>query len=293
MFMLSSHTNKINSYLRLIRFDKPIGTLLLLWPTLWGLWFASWIANHQFPQLKFILIFTLGTFLMRSAGCIINDFADRKFDLHVARTQQRPLTTGEVSVKEALILCCLLLLAAGSLLAFLSTATFKYALMAVALMSIYPFLKRITHLPQCMLGLAFAWGIPIAFAAIQGSVPAIGWMLFITAALWPIAYDTIYAMVDRDDDQRIGVKSTAILLGKADIWVISLLNIALIAGLAVIGLHLGLHFWYYLGLLAAAAVATYQHLLIRHRQPQACFRAFLVSHWLGVAVFVGIVLSFL
>lgn len=275
-------------YLRLMRVDRPIGTLLLLWPTLWALW----IAAEGVPTLTLLIIFTLGVFLTRSAGCVINDFADRKIDGHVKRTLDRPLATGAVSAREALLLFALLMLLAFGLVLFTNTLTLYLSLGGLALAFTYPFMKRYTHLPQVVLGAAFGWAIPMAFTASGETLPLVAWLLYLAKLLWTVAYDTQYAMVDRDDDLKIGVKSTAILFGQQDRRIIALLQLATLILLAVTGLLLQMSYWYYLGLLTAAGTFAWQQYLIRHRERDACFRAFLNNHLGELAVLVGIVLHY-
>lgn len=281
--------NRIAAYWRLMRFDRPIGILLLLWPTLWGLW----VAARGVPNLLILTIFIVGVILMRAAGCIINDFADRKIDSYVTRTKKRPLATGQVSAKEAIILFIILCLMAFGLVLLLNPLTIFLAVIGVVFTAIYPFLKRYTHVPQLMLGVAFSWGIPMAFAAQTARVPWHAWLLFIAAVLWPIAYDTQYAMVDRDDDIKIGVKSTAILFGRYDRFIVALLQAIMLLFLSYVGMLLPLTGWYYLGLIAAAGFMGYQHYLMRNRAPQHCLRAFLNNNWVGLVIFVGLWLGFL
>lgn len=275
-------------YARLMRLDKPIGIYLLLWPTLW----AVWLAGEGRPAFTIVLIFILGTVVMRSAGCVINDFADRRIDPHVKRTCQRPLATGEVSSREALGLFIALCLLAFGLVLFLNRFTILLSLIAVVLAAIYPFMKRYTHWPQFFLGLAFAWAIPMAFAAQQNSLPALAWWLLLTKILWTIAYDSMYAMVDRDDDLKIGVKSTAVLFGQADRLIIGLLQIAVLGLLIFIGQQAGLGTAYYLSLAVAALLALYQQWLIKDRRREPCFRAFLNNHWFGLVVFLGLLVDY-
>ncbi|NOX09926.1 MAG: 4-hydroxybenzoate octaprenyltransferase [Gammaproteobacteria bacterium] len=276
---------KLILYVRLMRLDKPVGILLLLWPTLWALW----IAADGMPDLLVLLVFAAGVVLMRSAGCVINDFADRKIDPHVQRTRQRPLATGEVSVREALILFSGLCITAFLLVLLMNTLTILLSLGAVVLATIYPFMKRYTHLPQIVLGAAFAWAIPMAFAAQTGEVRAEAWLLFVSAVCWTVAYDTMYAMVDREDDLKIGVKSTAILFGQSDRLMIAIFQILMLIGLLLLGLCNEFGVWYFSGLLAALALSIYQQVLIAQREPARCFQAFLNNHWLGLVVFIGIV----
>ncbi len=278
-----------SQYFILMRFHKPIGMLLLLWPTLWGLW----VAAKGFPNLLVFSVFVLGVVLMRAAGCVINDIADRHFDGQVARTQSRPLVTRSISLRSAALLFLSLILIAFGLVCLLNVATIALSFIAALLAILYPFTKRWTHWPQFILGLAFSWGIPMAFAAQTNQIPPIAWLLFITSVLWAITYDTEYAMTDREDDAKIGIKSTAILFGANDRWIIGLIQIILIALLLMIGRYLGLHYWYYLGVTVAAGFSIYQQRLIRNRDPKSCFRAFLNNNWFGFAIFAGIFLSYL
>lgn len=287
LLMINQLRAQFPDYWRLMRFDRPIGALLLLWPTLWGLW----IAVRGLPNLFILLIFILGVILMRAAGCVINDFADRNFDRHVERTKKRPLTTGRVSVKEAIILFIVLCLLAFALVLFLNVLTIALAMIGVVLATFYPFMKRYTHLPQVVLGIAFSWGVPMAFAAQVDTVPVIAWILFSAVICWTVAYDTEYAMSDRSDDIKIGIKSTAILLGRFDRWVIGLLQILMLCILATVGMVLQLTIWFYFSLLIAAGLMAYQQVLIRARDPTLCFRAFLNNNWVGFVIFVGIVLG--
>lgn len=275
------------AFILLTRANKPIGTYLLLWPTL----SALWLAAGGWPDWHLIAIFALGTWLMRSAGCCINDFADSAVDGSVKRTESRAIVTGQVTRKEAIICFMVLCLLSAVLLLFMNSMTLLMSLGAVALTAIYPFMKRYTHLPQVVLGMAFSWGILMAFTAQTETLPAIAWVLYTANCLWTVAYDTQYAMVDRDDDLRIGVKSTAILFGDADRVMIGLLQGMFVLALLLVGRSLGLGFVYYLGVLVATALLVYQQWLIRDRKPEACFAAFLNNHWVGLAVFAGIVLS--
>ena len=281
-------TDKLHALLSLIRFDKPIGTLLLLWPTLWALW----IATRGVPSLELLLIFSAGTFLMRSAGCIINDLADRHLDGGVSRTNQRPLVTGAVSVGEARLFFCLLIALAFCLVLLTNTLTVELSVAGFLLAATYPFMKRVTHLPQLVLGLAFSWGIPMAFAAQTGGLPAGLWLLFVANFLWTVIYDTKYAMVDRDDDLVVGIKSTAILFGRADRLVIAVLQVLCLASLWLVGTHFGLGLPYRLSLLVVAALFGYHLYLIRHQDREACFRAFRHNNWVGLTLFAGIALDF-
>ena len=279
---------KIVLYAQLIRLDKPVGWLLLLWPTLWALW----IANAGAPTLHLLAVFIPGVFLTRSAGVVVNDLADRDFDLHVARTRQRPITTGKVSEKEACSIIGALTLCAFLLVLTTNLLTVLLSICAVCLTLLYPFMKRYTYLPQVFLGFAFSWGIPMAFAASTGVVPAIVWLLFATNILWVLIYDTLYAMVDRDDDLRIGVKSTAILLDDADRAVIGIIQVMFIIALYSIGRQAGLGGIYHVALLLVAALFIYQQWLITERKPQPCFKAFLNNNWVGLIIFSGIAMSY-
>lgn len=279
---------KTYQYALLIRFHRPIGTLLLLWPTL----VALWIASDGFPEPGLLVIFVLGTFLMRSAGCAINDVADRNIDPHVSRTKNRPLAQGKIQTREAVIVATTLALFAFGLVLFLNTITVLLSLVGVLLATIYPFAKRYTYFPQVFLGGAYAWGVPMAFAAVTGSTPKICWLLYIAAVLWPLAYDTIYAMIDREDDIKIGVKSTAILFGEADIAIIGALQALVLATYFLIGQQLEFGIFYYLGLLVATSLAAYQLYEIRHREPTQCMAAFLQNNWLGLAIFAGVATNF-
>ncbi len=287
---LRSHSlgEKTYQYALLIRFHRPIGTLLLLWPTLTALW----IASNGFPAPGILVIFVAGTFLMRSAGCAINDVADRNIDPHVARTKNRPLAQGRVQTREAIIVAATLALLAFGLVLFLNTITVLLSLAGVLLATIYPFAKRYTYFPQVFLGAAYAWGVPMAFAAVTGSTPKICWLLYIAAVLWPLAYDTIYAMIDREDDVKIGVKSTAILFGEADIAIIGSLQALVLATYFLIGQQLEFGIFYYLGLLVSGSLAVYQIYKIRHREPAQCMAAFLQNNWLGLAIFAGVATDF-
>ena len=275
---------RLTLYEKLMRLDKPIGTLLLLWPTLWGLW----IASDGHPQWMMVWIFCLGTLLMRSAGCVMNDLADREFDKHVARTKGRPLATGKVSATEALWLAAGLSLAAFCLVLFLNWLTIALSFAALALAMTYPLTKRFFALPQAYLGVAFGFGIPMAFAAQTEKVPALGWWLLLANIFWAIAYDTEYAMVDRDDDIKIGIRTAAITLGRFDVAGVMLCYAAMLSLLVKTGLELQFAPYYYLGLGAAALIMLYHFILIRGRRREACFKAFLHNNWVGASVFAGI-----
>ncbi len=275
---------RLRQYVLLMRWHRPIGIYLLLWPTLWGLWIAG--QGHPDPVIVFIFIF--GVILMRSAGCVINDYADRQIDPKVRRTRDRPLATQTVSETEALILFAVLCLIAFGLVLFTNLLTILLSVIAVLLAMSYPFMKRYTYWPQAHLGLAFSWAIPMAFSAQTGTIPVLAWWLLMTNLLWTIAYDTLYAMVDREDDVLIGVKSTAILFGKLDKIAIGILHAVALLLLVWIGQQIQLGMIYDAGLLAASGLAIYQQWLIRDRDPARCFQAFLNNHWLGACIFVGI-----
>jgi 4-hydroxybenzoate polyprenyltransferase len=281
--------SRLREYARLMRLDRPIGIWLLLWPVLWALW----ISGNGHPDEKIFVLFVIGTFVMRSAGCVMNDFADREFDPHVRRTADRPLAKQSVSPAEALALFGVLGIVALALLIPLNRPTQVLALIGGLLAVTYPFLKRFFALPQAYLGLAFSWSVPMAFAAQTGELPLLAWVLFVAGVLWTTAYDTIYAMVDREDDLVIGIRSSAILFGRADRGIIALLQAGALAGLALVGRLAGLGRWYWAGLGVAAAFALYQQFLIRHRNPGDCFRAFLNNNLFGLAIFGGILLDYL
>jgi 4-hydroxybenzoate polyprenyltransferase len=279
---------RLDSYERLIRLDKPIGTLLLLWPTLSALWIASWGA----PSIDLVLIFAMGTLLMRSAGCAFNDWADRQFDAHVKRTERRPLATGEIEPSEALAVAGALAFCAFLLVLGTNRAAIIMSLPALGITIVYPFTKRFFSLPQAFLGLAFSFGIPMAYAAVYAGVPLLGWWLFWLNVLWVLAYDTEYAMVDREDDHKLGLRTSAIFFGRSDVAIVALCYVAYLGGMAYVG-----HYWragslYYAGLGVAFGCAVWHVLLIRTRDPDRCFRAFLHNHWLGLAVFGGIAADF-
>lgn len=282
-------TQHLTLYLRLMRLDRPIGILLLLWPTLW----AIWIASNGHPPLLILLIFVAGTVLMRSAGCVINDYADRDIDKHVKRTEQRPITSGQIAPREALWLAAALAIVALLLILPLNTLTLLLSVPAVLLAGSYPYTKRFLAIPQAYLGIAFGFGIPMAFAAIQGSVPAVAWWLLLANIFWCIAYDTEYAMVDRDDDIQLGIHSSALFFGKYDVIAVMACYAAALAILACVGYALHLGVAYYVGLLIAAGIAVYHYTLIHLRQRESCFRAFLHNNWLGAAVFAGIAVDYL
>lgn len=277
-------TARLTNYALLMRLHRPIGILLLAWPTLWALWFAA----RGVPDAHVLAVFVLGIVLMRSAGCVINDYADRDFDPHVARTRDRPIASGRVAPREALALFAILSLLAFALVWLLNWLTIALSVVGAVLAATYPFFKRFTHLPQFYLGAAFGWGIPLAFAAQTGGVPPLAWVLFAANIFWSVAYDTEYAMVDRDDDRRIGVKSTAILFGRFDRLMIGVAHALTLALLAVVGVMAQAPLLYYVGLVAAAGFAIYQQGLIRNRAGAACFNAFLNNSWFGAVIFLAL-----
>ena len=278
---------KLNAYYRLTRLDKPIGILLLLWPTLWGIWLAS----PGWPDGLILFVFIVGTVLMRSAGCVMNDLADRNFDGHVERTKQRPLVTGEVSAREALLLAAGLSLVAFGLVLQLNMLTVALSFPALFLAASYPLTKRFLSIPQAYLGIAFGFGIPMAFAAITGQLPLEAWILLLANVFWAVAYDTEYAMVDRNDDLKIGIRSSAIFFGRLDVVAVMVCYVIFLALMGWVGMRLQLTWPYFMGLLAAAGIALYHYTLIRSRERQPCFKAFLHNNWLGGVVFVGVFLS--
>jgi 4-hydroxybenzoate polyprenyltransferase len=280
--------NKLPLYFRLVRLDKPIGTLLLLWPTLCALWLAS---NGR-PNLTLVLIFSLGTLLMRSAGCAINDYADQDFDRHVKRTVNRPITSGRVSGKEALAVAAVLAIASFCLILPLNALTKQLSVAALIIAGTYPYFKRFFAIPQAYLGIAFGFGIPMAFAAIQNTVPPVAWVLLLGNVFWAVAYDTEYAMVDRDDDLKIGIKTSAITFGRYDVAAIMLCYAVHLLLLLWAGRVMGLGIWFNAGLVIAAGIAVYHYTLIRTRERDPCFYAFRHNNWLGAAVFGGIALDY-
>ena len=284
--------NRLNprawDFIQLTRMDKPIGIYLLLWPTLWALW----IAAKGVPSLSNLLIFVFGVILTRAGGCVINDFADRKVDGHVKRTEQRPLVSGKISGKEALVFFALLMGISFLLVLCTNAPTIWLSFGGLALAASYPFMKRYTYYPQVVLGAAFSWGMPMAFTAETGSLPAAAWLLYIANLLWNVGYDTYYAMTDREDDLKIGVKSTAILFGDADRVIILTLQGLALGCLLLAGAHFELGVWFHLGLLVAAGCFVWEFWYTRDRDRQRCFKAFLHNHWAGLAIFVGIVLHY-
>ncbi len=285
---LAALAARLTLYERLMRLDKPIGTLLLLWPTLWALWLAS----NGSPQGRIVWIFALGTLLMRSAGCVMNDLADWRYDAHVERTRNRPLATGSVTRREAWILASVLTLASFGLVLSLNGLTVLLSFAALGLAASYPLTKRFLAIPQAYLGIAFGFGIPMGYAAILGTIPAEGGWLLLANVFWAVAYDTEYAMVDRDDDLHIGIKTAAITLGRYDVLAVMVCYGVMFTLLAGIGLQRGLGLVYYLGLAAAAAVMTHHYRLIRGRDREACFKAFNQNNWVGAIIFVGISADF-
>ena len=282
--------DRLHQYLLLVRLHRPIGIFLLLWPTLWALW----MAGDGRPDPTILAVFVAGVLLMRSAGCAINDYADRHFDPFVSRTRERPVATGRVSPNEALAVFVVLALTAFTLvLLWTNRLTITLSLGAALLAAVYPFTKRYTHLPQLYLGTAFGWAIPMAFAAQTGGIPPVAWALFGATVFWALAYDTLYAMADREEDWRIGVKSTAILFGHFDRLMVGIFHACMVAVLIAAGLWLGRGWPYYAGVLAAAALAIYQQLLVIGRDPVLCLRAFLNNSWMGAAIFAGIVLDYI
>ncbi|WP_163829058.1 4-hydroxybenzoate octaprenyltransferase, partial [Proteus mirabilis] len=276
--------NKWQAYSRLMRIDKPIGALLLLWPTYWALW----IAAKGFPDWHILIVFTLGVFSMRAAGCVINDFADRKIDGNVERTKNRPLPSGAVTEKESKIIFIVLVLFSFGLVLTLNTMTIWLSIAALALAWFYPFVKRFSNLPQLILGMAFGWSIPMGFAAVSETLPLVCWLLFLVNIIWSVVYDTQYAMVDRNDDLKIGVKSTAILFGRYDKIIIGILQLVMLALLVAIGVLLNMKGIYYWSLLLVTALFIYQQKLIAERERAPCFQAFMNNNYVGFVLFAGI-----
>jgi 4-hydroxybenzoate polyprenyltransferase len=280
--------NQLRNYLQLMRLDKPVGILLLLWPTLWALW----LAGEGHPDGGLFIVFVLGVIVMRSAGCVLNDFADRNFDPYVERTRARPIASGAVAPMEALTLFVALALIAIGLAAMLNPPARLLAIIAAGLTVVYPFIKRFVSVPQFVLGAAFGWAVPMAFAAQTGTTSQLAWLVFGTALIWAVIYDTFYAMVDRSDDLRVGVKSTAILFGDADLFIIGGLQLLMLVALVFIGTRAALGGWYYASLVLSAMLMGYHQWLARDRQPPGCFRAFLHNHYIGMVIFIGIVLHY-
>ena len=278
---------RLREYVLLTRLDRPIGILLLLWPVLWALWLAS----DGVPEPKLLVIFVLGTVLTRSAGCIVNDLADRDFDPHVSRTHSRPLAARRVSPHEAVALFVVLSLLAFALVWQLDARTIALSVIAIGLMLSYPLFKRFFPAPQAYLGIAFGWGVPMAYMATQGTIPLEGWLLFVAAVVWAVIYDTFYAMVDRPDDLKLGLKSTAILFGKADLVIVALCQLAMLAVLVFVGVRRGRDAYYFIGLARAAALFARHLWSSRQREPGACFKAFLNNNYVGFAIFAGIAIA--
>jgi 4-hydroxybenzoate polyprenyltransferase len=279
---------QLRNYGKLMRVDKPIGFYLLLWPCLWALW----LAGEGHPDQGLFVVFVVGVFIMRSAGCVLNDWVDRKIDPYVERTRTRPIASGAVAPMEALVLFVALGLIAVGLASMLNRPAQLLAIVAAALTVIYPFVKRYVSIPQFILGAAFGWAVPMAFAAQTGETPQLAWLVFATALVWAVIYDTFYAMCDREDDLKVGVKSTAILFGDVDLFVIAGLQLVMLFALIFIGLRAELGFWYYLSVAAAATLMAYHQWLARDRQAPGCFAAFLNNHLIGAVVFIGIVLHY-
>ncbi len=286
--MTMSIAQRLPLYVKLVRIDKPIGTLLLLWPTLWALW----IAAGGVPPWHVVAIFIAGTFLMRSAGCAVNDYADRDFDRHVKRTEARVITSGAVAPREALWVAVVLTLVAGALILPLNRLTWGMSVVAVLVAATYPFFKRFFAIPQAYLGIAFSFGIPMAFAALRGDVPLAAWAMLAANLFWVIAYDTEYALVDIDDDLKIGIKTSAITFGRYAVEIIMLCYAIFLVAMLALGLHFGLGIAYGIGLAVASAIAVYHYSLIRTRDRMRCFHAFRHNHWLGAAIFAGVVVDY-
>lgn len=280
--------DRLVQYTKLVRADKPIGALLLMWPMLWALW----IVSDGQPRTSVLLVFIAGTFLMRSAGCAINDYADRHIDGAVARSQDRPIVSGKVSPKEALLVAVVLALLSFLLVLSMNRLTIALSFVGVVLAAVYPFSKRITYWPQLVLGLAFGWAVPMVNAAQSGSVSASGWIIYLAAILWALAYDTIYAMVDRDDDLKLGVKSTAIWFGRYDVFAVAIALAMVIVILVMEGLRSSLGAFYFIGLAAGSLVVVRQLWLIKDRDRILCFKAFMLSNFMGLAIFVGLMLHY-
>lgn len=280
--------DRARQYWLLARFDKPIGILILLWPALWALW----VASDGKPDELVLTVFCLGVVLMRAAGCVINDYADRDFDPHVQRTKQRPIAAGRVSSKEALVLFVVLCLTAFGLVLLLNIYTILLSFVAAFLAASYPFMKRFTQLPQAYLGIAFGWAVPMAFAAQTNTIPLVAWLMYLAVVLWALVYDTMYAMVDKDDDLKIGIKSTAILFGDYDRQIMAVLQLVIVGLLIAVGLMIAAGWAYFAGLAVAAGLFVYQQTLIFNRDKALCFKAFLNNNWFGVSVFVGLLVDY-
>ncbi|MBV1922298.1 MAG: 4-hydroxybenzoate octaprenyltransferase [Pseudomonadales bacterium] len=284
----NSRFRRLPDFIQLGRLDRPIGIYLVLWPTLWALW----IASDGLPSMKNLVIFITGVFLTRTGGCVINDYADRDFDGDVQRTQNRPLATGRVSPKEALLVATIIGLLCFVLVLFTNFTTILWSVGALLLACIYPFMKRYTYFPQAILGAAFAWSIPMAFAAAEKPVPALAWLLFGATVLWTMAYDTLYAIVDREDDLQVGIRSTAILFGDADLMIIGILELMAVLALWLLGNQLHFSYWYFGSLAIACSLWCWQLWQCRERDTEQCFKAFLHNHWVGAVIFAGIFLHY-
>ncbi|MGZ8165713.1 MAG: 4-hydroxybenzoate octaprenyltransferase [Methylobacter sp.] len=281
--------DRIKQYWLLARFDRPIGILILLWPALWALW----IASEGKPDLLVLIVICLGVVMMRAAGCVINDYADRNFDPHVERTKQRPIAAGKIKPGEALILFTILCLCAFGLVLLLNVYTIILSFVAAFLAASYPFMKRYTHLPQAYLGIAFGWAVPMAFSAQLNHIPAVAWIMYLAVILWALVYDTMYAMVDKDDDIKIGIKSTAILFGDKEREIMGALQVIILGLMIIVGQMQQLNWPYYVGILVSAVLSGYQQKLIFRRVKQLCFKAFLNNNWFGLAIFAGLVMAYL
>ena len=279
---------RLPDFIQLMRLDRPIGIYLLLWPTLW----AVWIASEGLPSIELLIIFMGGVVLTRTGGCVINDYADRDLDGHVSRTTNRPLATGRISGTEALVLAAIIGVLAFVLVLFTNFFTILLSVGGLVLACSYPFMKRYTYFPQVVLGAAFAWAIPMAFAAATETVPLHAWLLYFATLLWTVAYDTFYGMVDREDDLQVGIKSTAILFGEADLVIIAILNGLALISLVFLGNKLQFSVWYYAGLVAATLLWAWQLWQAKEREPEQCFKAFLHNHWVGAVIFAGIFLHY-
>jgi len=280
--------SQVRNYGKLMRIDKPVGIWLLLWPTLWALW----LAGEGHPNQGLFVVFVVGVFIMRSAGCVLNDYVDRNIDPYVERTRNRPIASGAVAPTEALTLFVALGLIAIGLATMLNRPAQLLAIVAAGLTIAYPFIKRFVSIPQFILGAAFGWAVPMVFAAQTGAVPQLAWVVFAAALIWAVIYDTFYAMVDREDDRKLGVKSTALLFGDADLFVVGGLQLIMLLALIFVGLRAELGFWYYLSIAVAAGLMAWHQWLARDRQPAGCFAAFLNNHYIGLVIFIGIVLHY-
>jgi len=280
--------DRLRQYWILARFDKPIGILILLWPALWALW----VASDGKPDMLVLTVICLGVVLMRAAGCVINDYADRDFDPHVERTQHRPIAAGKVKPKEALLIFMVLCLCAFGLVLLLNSYTILLSFVAAFLAASYPFMKRYTQLPQAYLGIAFGWAVPMAFSAQLNSIPPVAWVMYLAVVLWALVYDTMYAMVDKEDDLKIGVKSTAILFGAYDREIMGGLQLVILGLLTTVGQMIDANWPYYGGVLLAAGLSVYQQKLIFHREKALCFKAFLNNNWFGLVVFLGLLVDY-